>query len=345
MRFSSLVAISRASEWWNYKLTPALAILYGAMFYYHVPSEKWLLCQLILLGALIPGAIFVSVVNDLADRADDARAGKANRLASAGPVTQVLALGAPIAVGLAWCVLWRDEPLLLALYIAAWLAFAAYSLPPLRLKRRGWAGVMADATGAHLLPALLALALAAEAAGRVIAPPAVMLVGVWALAYGLRGIFWHQLYDSDNDRVAGVATLASRMPPEALQRLTRRWIFPFEAAALLALLAVLQLLPAWVALALYLVLVGQRIALWRQRPILAVPDPRGLILLAEYYTVLLPVSLLLAAVTLDPVAAAALLALHVLLFHRAIWRSLKDFVRLEKLQAGALVHAIRSRSA
>ena len=63
-----------------------------------------------------------------------------------------LAVGLPVAAGLAVAWHWRGDPLLLGCYLAAWTAFTLYSVPPFRLKVRGLAGLVADAAGRSPLP-------------------------------------------------------------------------------------------------------------------------------------------------------------------------------------------------
>src|SRR5438045_3826208 len=112
------------------------------------------------LAGMAAAAAYVSLINDLTDLDEDAAAGKDNRLAHRsrryawGVIAGVVGVGVAVAV-----IAWRDDPLVLGLYAGPWLAFTLYSLPPIRLKARGIAGVLADASGAHLFPhALIAVA-------------------------------------------------------------------------------------------------------------------------------------------------------------------------------------------
>jgi len=73
-------------------------------------------------------------------------------------------------------------------YLGTWLAFLLYSLPPFRFKGRGTAGVLCDAAGEQLFPALVAVFIACRGAQRPGSGLWVASVAGWALAYGLRGI-------------------------------------------------------------------------------------------------------------------------------------------------------------
>ncbi|HEX7957960.1 MAG TPA: hypothetical protein VF508_13505, partial [Pyrinomonadaceae bacterium] len=154
-RGGGLTRTVRAAEWWEFKFSPILATAYATAFLLNFSLASLWPALLLALAALVPGAAYVSVINDLTDIEDDLACGKPNRLVgrSRGFVAAVLACC--VAPGVAFAFYWRGDPLLLSLYLAAWVAFTLYSLPPARLKVRGMAGLLADACGAHLFPTLL----------------------------------------------------------------------------------------------------------------------------------------------------------------------------------------------
>lgn len=308
-----LAAAMRAGEWWEYKIAPILAIFYatsllaGASILALAPS------LLLLLAALIPGAVYVSVLNDLTDRDEDGKAGKANRLAGGPGWLAWAAIGPAVAAGLAIAWYWRDDPLLLGCYLAAWISFTLYSLPPFRLKARGLAGLLADASGAHLFPTLVAVLLAFRAAGAPPDPLWLAAVGLWAFAHGLRGILWHQLLDSDADEAAGVRTFVQRVPRARAVALGHYLVWPAELAGLTFMLWTLGLAGPPIALLLYALLVRQRLNIFRMRAIVVEPQPRYLLLLQEYYILFLPLALLVEAALRRPADGLILIA-HLILF-------------------------------
>src|SRR5690349_9955647 len=172
----------------------------------HVEGISLWMGALSLLLAIIPAAIYASLINDVTDLAGDLRAGKRNSLAGRSRSFVATLVAIVIAVGFFFAWLWRDDAALLWCYLATWLAFSLYSLPPLRLKERGAAGVLCDAAGEHLFPALVAVLLACRGAQRAVNGSWIAAVAVWALAFGLRGIVWHQLTDIANDRAADFRT-------------------------------------------------------------------------------------------------------------------------------------------
>lgn len=329
-----LRAVSRAGEWWEYKLVPIAGVFYATALYLGIPISSLWPAALALLGALVPGAIYVSAVNDLADREEDEAAGKANRMAGR-PLWQIVPMVAlPVAAGLAFAFHWRSDPPLLLAYLAAWIAFSLYSLRPIRLKARGLAGVIADASGAHLFPSLVAALLVFHQTGAQPDWPWIAAVAAWGAGYGVRGILWHQLHDLANDRAAGVRTFAQRHGPERAAALAHYVAFPLEIAGLAALLWLMGSVAPPLALLVYFILVQRRISFWEMQVVLVRPRPRYLIVMVDYYDVLLPLSVLIASALAHP-ADLIVIGVHLLLFPNRVrtvadeaWRLRRSFYHL-----------------
>jgi hypothetical protein len=316
-----LIGLIRADEWWDYKLVPILSTFYATALVLHVAVSSLWVSALSLLLAIVPAAVYASVINDVTDLAGDLEAGKRNGVAgrSRSMVATLVALTAGAGLLFAW--LWRDDAPVLSCYLATWLAFSLYSFPPFRLKERGAAGVLCVAAGEHLFPALVAVFLASRGAQRAVSGAWVASVAVWALAYGLRGIVWHQLTDVDNDRAAGFRTFARRHP-RAAPFIGTFVVFPLELGALAAMLG--QIGSAWppaflVLYALYAVRSARR---WQTAPVIVVPKPRFFIVLHQFYSDLFPVALLIIASVRDR-RALIVLAAHLLLFPRRVVHAIR----------------------
>jgi 1,4-dihydroxy-2-naphthoate octaprenyltransferase len=324
---SRLVEVARAGEWWEYKLVPILAVFYATALVLRVPITSLWPAALTLLAALVPGAVYVSLINDLTDRKEDSMAGKVNRLAGRSASAMALLIGFPVAAGLFFAWMWRDDPLLLVPYLAAWAAFSLYSIPPFRLKARGFPGVLADACGAHLLPTMVGAALVFRATGA--APSLLWLAsaGIWALAYGLRGILWHQLLDAEHDRAAAVRTFVLRQSRRSILRLAHFVLFPIEICTFAFLMSQMTSALPLVFLLLYGLLVKRRLRLFRMNAVIVEPRPRYLIILHEYYDLFLPLALLLASAWRFPLDLLALVA-HFILFPRRLTQTARDLWKL-----------------
>jgi 4-hydroxybenzoate polyprenyltransferase len=318
-----LAVVARAGEWWAYKFAPVLATAYATATLAEVPLWPLLPRVLGLLLAFTVGASYVSIINDWTDRADDAAAGKTNRLAYTSGRVVALLLGLCISVGLGFgWYFWQLQPLAGLLYLGAWVAYSLYSLPPFRFKKRGLAGVLADAAGAHVLPQLLTAVLLSQWAGRPAPSAWLLAVGGWALGCGVRNILCHQLGDAAHDAQAGVDTFVTRRGPAAARGLAHWLAFPLEILGFALLLVVSrQALPV-LLLGLYAGLEWFRHRVWHMPLVIAEPQPNHRLLLNEYYEVFYPLAFLLIQVSRYP-ADGVVLALHLLLFGRHSWRSVR----------------------
>ncbi len=313
----SLLAVSRGEEWWSHKLAPLLAAAYATELFADRSAATDAGRLALLLVALAVGALYVSVLNDLTDTEDDRAAGKANRAADHPALARAL-LVSSIAGGVAVVVfVCGSSPLLLVAYIAAWLAFALYSLRPVRLKARGLAGCLADAVGAHIAPMLFAAALMLHA--RTVDRPWrwYAAVVVWALGMGLRGAILHQLGDRAADESSRVATLG-RMRPVLARQVGVRIALPLEVVGLAAVLWLADAWPAALTLVPYAVFEWRRARVFGSRVVVARPAPPYRILLHTWYVAALPLALL-AQLSWRRPADLVVLGAHTLLFVPALW--------------------------
>ena len=289
-------------------------------------APLWLALVTLLL-ALVPGAAFVSVLNDVTDREDDERAGKPNRIAGRSPLLIAALLGIPLLIGMTFLYLWRHDTLLVSCYLSAWVVFSLYSIPPFRFKTRGFLGVLCDASGANLFPTLVAVIVTFRALNVPLDWSWVSSVGIWAFAYGLRGILWHQLTDRDNDTNAAVRTFAQRNSRRFVERLGTFVVFPIELIALFFMLAELESVAPVVALAAYGIIARKRIRKWHLQAVIVSPKERFFIVLNEYYYSFFPLSLLIASAVAFPIDIVVLLV-HIVLFLRGHLELIDDIRRL-----------------
>lgn len=313
----SALAPLRAGEWWEHKLAPMLGTGYMTAFYLRSSLLRLGPTFVAALVGMAAAAAYVSLINDLSDLDEDAFSGKNNRLAQRGRPFAYASVGGVLAVGLAVAVLaWRDDPLVLALYAGPWLAFSLYSLPPIRLKARGAAGALADASGAHLFPQLLIAVAVFHAADRRLDGAWLAAVGIWALAAGMRGALWHQLRDVDADRRSGVKTFARLHPVRA--RLAGRAVLPVELAAFVCLLWRAGSPLPFALLVSYLLLELARARLWGSRLIVvSSPTQPSRMAMHEYYVCFYPLAFLVASALRHP-ADVVVLLLHAAIMFRAV---------------------------
>jgi 4-hydroxybenzoate polyprenyltransferase len=305
------------------------ATIYATAFILKIPiNTLWPLLVLALV-ALVPGAAYVSVINDLTDLKDDQASGKSNRLIGKSRAFIAAVLACCILPGVAISIYWREDPLLLSLYLAAWVAFSLYSIPPVRLKTRGVLGLLADASGAHLFPTLLVVSLVYRWRGEPVDIAWFTCVAAWSLSYGLRGNLWHQLSDSHNDQKIGLHTFVQNRTITQLRVVGNFIIFPVEIAAFALMLWRAGSQMAVAFLCFYALLEWSRMAMWKMNLIVVVPRDRYSIVMLEYYEVFFPLALLLSSSRQNPTDALMILA-HLLFFPGRAAQVLKDIFKLVK---------------
>lgn len=227
----AILAPTRFWDWWEYKAPAFLGVACLAATAAGIGFEDVWPRLLVVVAALIPVASYVSVINEITDRQDDQLAGKPNCMIGRSLPYRASWVVVCIGGGIFALMALRRSEWAAGLYVANWLAFTLYSVPPARLKRRGAWGVVADACGGQMLPTLWTAAFVSH--GGETSVPRVLWValGVWAFFLGCRGILGHQVRDVAADRAAGVRTLAVQLGPDRCRWVMRAVLLPVELAA------------------------------------------------------------------------------------------------------------------
>jgi len=348
-------SLVRSGQWWDHKVPPLIAAAALTVVALGEPRGGELILDLCLfLVAAVGVAAFGHVVNDLADIRADALAGKANQMSGLTPAARAGVVAVTLAAGLVpWIWLPRTATVLALLGVEI-LLLVIYSVPPIRLKDRSSAGVLADALYAYVVPILLTVAVFTEwTGGRRPAAWVIALVTAWMLLMGLRGILWHQIGDLAHDRRAGVRTLATRIGAERGGALLGGLVvveLVLAAATLVSLSTVTGEL--WIALfgAGYVLYRSfQMSLLWSEpvRPAALKSAPGrirylGFVVLNEFVEKWLPLAALVALALREPVLWFAV-ALHVVLFENAAVEFLRRDLRQLPDAANRLAHERKSR--
>jgi hypothetical protein len=323
----NFIKITRYTEWWEYKMVPLMSICYATTLLTGTPLIKMAPWLVFLLGSLIVGAIYVSVINDITDIDEDLASGKSNRMAAISPGLRWLIPGLCITAGLAFGWVLSASPLAAFLYLMAWVSFSLYSLPPFRLKTKGGFGVWGDACGSHLFPSLLMVAATFHFIGKPINWVWFSAVGVWALVYGFRGILWHQFFDRENDLKSGVNTYAAGIQPQSFQS-KEKGLMLVELIAFTVMLYCLNLPFNFIFLGLYFIFLYLRTKKHGIKTIIILtPDGKPFqIFMGLFYQLFWPISLLVTAVSLGS-SAWIILLVHILIFPTNIILVGKDAFR------------------
>ena len=216
----------RPRDWWYSKLP--LSVLVFLMLIGGRPltyTSLVILCALIAIVSCV--ANYGYGVNELFDVEEDRRGGRSNVTETIGARAMwvIVALSASTALGLAAAM---AGPKGFMLTCGVLLLPLGYSVPPLRVKERGWPGLFADALAAHVFPAVLALTLVSF---QSLQSPSILLtliMIVWSLSTGLRGIISHQLATEERDRNAGLSTIVHWVGRRKIERFVIFILLPIE---------------------------------------------------------------------------------------------------------------------
>ncbi|MBM3662381.1 MAG: hypothetical protein FJW94_05745 [Actinobacteria bacterium] len=321
----------RSGQWWDHKMpqlvaTAALCLLPASG---SLDGTTVLLDLVLFLVAAVGVAAFGHVLNDLADIRTDALAGVTNQMAGLDVPQRAAVLAVTVAAGgLPWLVL-PTSARTLALLATEVVLLTIYSLPPLRLKDRAAAGVLADALYAYVVPVMLTVSVFTDLGGS--SWPAWWItvpVASWMLLMGLRGILWHQIGDLAHDRRAGVRTFVTGVGAERTRRVLSVLVVAELLAAVGSLLAVGSATgQTWLPLfgLGYLIYRAFQMSLLWSEPLhpvaLRSANGRirylGYVLLNEFVERWLPVAALVALALRIPIVWFAV-AVHLLVFDNAV---------------------------
>lgn len=325
-----IFSVIRSQEWWEYKLPPLLAVAYATILMSTEPVYKISLWVLFLLAALVTGAVYVSVINDITDLKEDLASGKKNRIEAVPEKLRWLIPVVCLLAGLIFGYFLYPDKLSCLLYALSWIVFSLYSINPVRLKNRRLWGVLADACGSHVFTSLLMVSSITYVTHQHMNWTWFTAVGIWALCYGLRGILWHQFTDRENDIKVNLNTYASKVDPDKF-KWKALFISLIELIAVVVILYQLKLIYTIIDLVLYLILVWIRYKRYDHQVILILnlKNKPFQILMADYYQVFFPLSLLLAAVLTNELNIVVL-AVHIILFPYKLKHVCLDYARFAK---------------
>lgn len=207
----------RPGNWWFSKIPPLLAVVSLDILRERADPAHAQLLLGCFLWSIIAIAAYGHVINDAFDVESDASAGKPNQMAGVSRLRRTALCAALLFAGFAPALIVDLSYLTLLLLGLNYLWPTIYSVPPLRLKERGLAGVACDMLGSHVTPTLVALSMFGIISQRG-SDWFVPILVLWSAVLGVKGILHHQVQDRSNDIRSGTVTYATRASGEALSR-------------------------------------------------------------------------------------------------------------------------------
>lgn len=314
----------RANSWWEYKIPIFLAMGYAAALHTRMPVFHIVPWLLLLLLSLVVGAAYVSLINDITDIDMDLASGKSNHFAHIAKVYRWLLPLLCFVMGIGFMAVLYPDVRSIIIYLGSWLSFTLYSLKPFRFKTRGVSGLLADACGSHLFPNLFIVSSISYFFKQPVNTIAFLVTGIWSLAYGLRGILWHEFFDRENDLKSGIKTYATAIDPRNFKN-RPRVLFVIEITAFAVMLYGLAQPLTIFFLLLYIIMVAIRTKKFNIPAIIVIApvNQRYQSVMDEYYQIFFPVALLISDAINYP-ATWLVLVVHVLLFPQNLILVLRD---------------------
>jgi 4-hydroxybenzoate polyprenyltransferase len=203
----------RSRDWWNYKTPLVLAAAYGAAYLSSIDHDTIFMSVGLVIWYVFALGSFGYVLNDLCDIEEDRLADKVNQMGPFSRFARVVILSGVVVIGFIPIAL-LSPPFALSVCFLNYLFPVLYSVKPIKLKERGLWGVIFDAAGAHVLPALYAITLVYESAGVNLINEQVVFTLTFSILtglIGLRGILNHMQHDRENDKASGISTFVMHL--------------------------------------------------------------------------------------------------------------------------------------
>ena len=313
-----LIKRLRLSEPWNFKAPFLISIPYFFLSATAASFREALLSVLCSLFTIIGIAGFGYLSNDLADREYDRKVGRFNGTLGLTILQIILLFIFFLGVALLpWLFYFPVNGVTFGLLVAQFLLFVAYAAPPIRLKDRGFPGLIADALYAHANPAILAAYTFYLLTNRVYENFFWLLLtlGTWQFFLGLRNILQHQILDADHDRSAGSFTYVILRGEKFAIRLMGGVFVPLEILGFITFLGVITLTIPTVAFAwlLYLIVTALIIRMhWKEKLFYPLND-RLYIFMDDFYLKWFPIVVLI-ELCLHDLWMSILFLLHIIAF-------------------------------
>jgi 4-hydroxybenzoate polyprenyltransferase len=318
----------RAHQWWHYKIPLALAAAFAFAWMSHIPFSMLLLPAGLLVLASAAAGIWASVINDFMDLDQDRLAGKSTPMMELSPSSRRAVLAGAVLLNAVVAWMLQTYPVTLLLLMANWMTFVVYSVPPFRIKERGALGVIAIALGEHVLLGLLAVSLVLETTGMPLAAvplPWLLAYLGWSMAFGMRGIIWHQILDIEEDRRAGCKTLGALIGKTKLAHIGEWYVFPFEILCFFLLLLLSRDSIFVILFPIYAFTEWLRCKCWGCNIVIAAPKPNMRFIMTECYQIYFPFSFLCLALQSDR-SAIFLTVAFILVFPGAIAKLVREML-------------------
>jgi 1,4-dihydroxy-2-naphthoate octaprenyltransferase len=237
----SFITAIRLKDWIYYLIPFLLGFVFVLLYISKIRFSRAIVLISLFLIVIVATASYGFLLNNIFDEKDDSRAGKENFSKHLSNTAKTFYIITFLVLSL---LPWLFLPVALlnfGLFILQLLLLAVYSVPPYRLKRFVFTGVITDALYNSVIMVFVIVFTIQEYAGSVIDNERFILIVLFVLLFtkGLRGILLHQLSDRKNDRKANISTFVTLYGPIATNNIISKVLLPIESLALTLLIVLL----------------------------------------------------------------------------------------------------------
>ena len=296
--------IVRAREWYDTKLITLLSI-------YLIYAKQASLFSTILVWVFLAVSLSLGfVINNLSDRKIDVKVSKSHTYMPKGVATMATTVAVTTLLALSWGF---GKEISVVGTVGCLLIGISYSLKPLRLKERGFIGVVVGSLGQRILPIIPILPTVQMSSESYL-----MLVAIFFT--GLRTMLIHQIKDYAEDKASDVQTFVTMWGRQETIQMVKSFVLPSELVLWAAWALLRQSLFLTVA---FLLLVFIQSGRNKETGIVGVSDTK--FELSSFYYFALP---LYAVYTLEMPEMESVILLLVVLFHQKFYlKALSEAVK------------------
>jgi colanic acid/amylovoran biosynthesis glycosyltransferase len=235
--------VSRTVDWWKPKAVNILAVLYLAAIQFRIDPLDFGLALIPSLVTIMGIGILAYILNDWVDLPFDRLMNKKNMLTGLTSIQRFFFLLIAVVAAL---IPWFFLPKTFITFIllgTEFLLVIVYSTPPIRLKTKGFVGVLTDALYAYAIPAVLAyftFSLLGKNHTNVVSLNFFFLF-LWQFFSGIYNMCIHQLEDFDNDIATKTNTWATAIGKSKIRKVMLFVFWPSMIVFFLIFLFTLRL--------------------------------------------------------------------------------------------------------
>jgi len=224
-----LFKLFRVKHWWNFIVPPVLSASYFVLIFSTVEFPAAIMFVSLCFLSIVGTAVFGFFLNDWTDIGSDRMSGKESRILQLAVLKRWAILLASLVLAFVPWIFLKAGYISILFFSFQLILLTLYSVPPIRLKRNVFFGILCDSLYSGLTFILAILFLPQNSYFELKYP--LILLFVFVLAFwmrGLRNILRHQIVDFEHDKVAAIATFVSRFGITKTELIIKRILFPLE---------------------------------------------------------------------------------------------------------------------